>query len=117
MGAMQSQSHRFLARLLHGSRFALASTPALAGHVLQLAAQLRWQDADMDEQRLALGVGIMSVLEAAADSGQFYGPSPLLDADLAAAVARNVLSVFGTALFNSVCGQLVVSNGQCRLLV
>jgi hypothetical protein len=93
--AAQVQSTTFLKDLIHGSS-TLSSTPVLAGHVLQLATQLRWQGADMDEPLLALGVEVMSVLEAAADSGHFCGPEPLLDADLAAALACNILSTFGT---------------------
>jgi hypothetical protein len=93
---VQGQCSIFLAKLVERSS-AQAPTPALHRGLLQLAAQLRWQDADMDEELLALGVEVMSVLEAAADSGHFCGPEPLLDAELAVSVACNILSAFGTA--------------------
>jgi hypothetical protein len=82
--------------LIRGSS-TLASTPALVSALLRLAAQLSWHEAVADETLLAMGVEVMSVLEAAADSGHICGPEPLLDADLAVTLACNILSAFGKA--------------------
>jgi hypothetical protein len=94
---LQGDAPTLFAKLLRGSSSSQASPSVLTSGLLRLAAQLRWQDADMDESLLTLGVEVMSVLEAAADSGHFCGPQPLLDADLAVTVACNILSAFGTA--------------------
>jgi hypothetical protein len=102
--AAQGEVSALIRDLIH-STFASTTPEVPTGGLLQLAAQLSWQDADVDEPLLTLGVDIMAVLKGAADSQLFRGPEPPRDAALAATLPTTILGTFGTAPGQLRCGQ------------